>query len=81
MPDILANAGGVVVSHLEWVQDLQGLFWDEDQVEAHLRRRLERAFTDVSVLATESGVPLRRAAYHLALSRVAEATRQRGRVG
>jgi glutamate dehydrogenase (NAD(P)+) len=81
VPDILANAGGVVVSHLEWVQDLQGLFWEENQVEAHLRRRMERAFTDVSVLATESGVPLRRAAYRLALSRVAEATRQRGRVG
>jgi glutamate dehydrogenase (NAD(P)+) len=81
VPDILANAGGVVVSHLEWVQDLQGLFWEEDQVAAHLRRRMGKAFADVSALAAERDVPLRKAAYLLGVSRVAEATRLRGRVG
>ena len=81
VPDILANAGGVVVSHLEWVQDRQGFFWDAELVAAHLRGRMEEAFADVSVLATEHAVPLRKAAYLLAVSRVAEATRLRGSVG
>jgi glutamate dehydrogenase (NAD(P)+) len=81
VPDILANAGGVVVSHLEWVQDLQGLFWDAEQVAAHLRQRMTKAFRDVSALARERNVSLRRAAYLLGVSRVAEATRLRGRVG
>jgi glutamate dehydrogenase (NAD(P)+) len=81
VPDILANAGGVVVSHLEWVQNRQGFSWDADLVASHLRGRMEKAFADVSALATKHDVPLRRAAYLLAVSRVAEATRLRGRVG
>jgi glutamate dehydrogenase (NAD(P)+) len=81
VPDILANAGGVVVSHLEWVQDLQGFFWDEDQVAQGLRRRMTRAFADVAALAAERGVSPRQAAYQLAVSRVAEALRLRGRIG
>ena len=81
VPDILANAGGVVVSHLEWVQDLQGFFWDDSQVEAHLHHRMAQAFADVSVLAREHGVALREAAYLLAVSRVAEAVRWRGWAG
>jgi glutamate dehydrogenase (NAD(P)+) len=81
VPDVLANAGGVVVSHLEWVQNLQGFYWDANTVDAHLRQRMEHAFGEVSSLATECDVPLRQAAYRLAVSRVAEATRQRGWVG
>jgi glutamate dehydrogenase (NAD(P)+) len=81
VPDILANAGGVVVSHLEWVQNRQGFFWDADLIASHLRGRMEKAFVDVSVQATERDVALRRAAYLLAVSRVAEATRLRGHVG
>jgi glutamate dehydrogenase (NAD(P)+) len=81
VPDILANAGGVVVSHLEWVQDRQGLFWDANEVAAHLRRRMEQSFADVVALAADYDLPLRRAAYRLAVSRVAEAIRLRGRVG
>jgi glutamate dehydrogenase (NAD(P)+) len=80
-PDILANAGGVVVSHLEWVQNRQGLFWDADEVATYLRRRMEQSFADVVALAAEHDLPLRHAAYRLAVSRVAEATRLRGRVG
>jgi len=78
VPDILANAGGVVVSHLEWVQDLQGYFWDQEQVDAGLRRRMTKAFADVSALARRRGVSLRRAAYLLAVDRVASAIRTRG---
>lgn len=81
VPDILANAGGVVVSHLEWVQNRQGLFWDANEVAAHLRRRMEQSFAEVMALAAEHDLPLRHAAYRLAVSRVAEATRLRGRVG
>jgi glutamate dehydrogenase (NAD(P)+) len=81
VPDVLANAGGVVVSHLEWVQNLQGFYWDAGTVQHHLRQRMERAFSEVFRLAAECDVPLRQAAYRLAVSRVAEATRQRGWVG
>jgi glutamate dehydrogenase/leucine dehydrogenase len=81
VPDVLANAGGVVVSHLEWVQNLQGYYWDASAVDTHLRQRMERAYADVSALAGERGIPLRQAAYRLAVSRVAEATRLRGWVG
>jgi glutamate dehydrogenase (NAD(P)+) len=81
VPDILANAGGVVVSHLEWVQDLQGLFWEEDEVAAGLERRMSRAYRDVAALAAERGVSLRQAAYLLAVSRVAAAVRWRGQLG
>jgi glutamate dehydrogenase (NAD(P)+) len=81
VPDILANAGGVVVSHLEWVQNRQGFFWDANDVAVHLRRRMEQSFADVMALADEHDIPLRHAAYRLAVSRVAEATRLRGRVG
>ena len=81
VPDVLANAGGVVVSHLEWVQNLQGFYWDVEAVDAHLRQRMERAFADVSRLAVADGIPLRQAAYRLAVSRVAEASRLRGWVG
>jgi glutamate dehydrogenase (NAD(P)+) len=81
VPDVLANAGGVVVSHLEWVQNLQGYYWDADAVDTHLTQRMEQAFADVSGLARERGIPLRQAAYRLAVSRVAEATRLRGWVG
>ena len=81
VPDVLANAGGVVVSHLEWVQNLQGFYWDLDTVNAHLRQRMEHAFAEVFRLAVACNIPLRQAAYRLAVSRVAEATRLRGWVG
>lgn len=81
VPDILANAGGVVVSHLEWVQNRQGMYWDEAEIDAMLGRRMVRAFASVAALAAERNVSMRRAAYYLAVSRVAEACRWRGRVG
>ncbi|HET6266825.1 MAG TPA: Glu/Leu/Phe/Val dehydrogenase [Acidobacteriota bacterium] len=78
LPDILANAGGVTVSYFEWVQDLQGFFWDEDNVNQHLQRIMTSSFKDVHKTSQKFKVDLRTAAYILAIDRVASATKVRG---
>jgi len=78
VPDILANAGGVVVSHLEWVQALSGLYWEEEQVNAELERKMVKAFKQVWDRATKRKVTLRCAAYLVAIERIAEVYRYRG---
>jgi glutamate dehydrogenase (NAD(P)+) len=78
VPDILANGGGVAVSYFEWVQDLQAYFWSEDQVNDRLADLMERAYGQVSQLATERGLTLRTAAHVIGVGRVAEAHRTRG---
>jgi glutamate dehydrogenase (NAD(P)+) len=78
VPDILANAGGVVVSYFEWVQDIQFYFWDEKEVNAKLHKIITRAYADVAAKATELGITLREAAMVLGVGRVVEATRVRG---
>lgn len=78
IPDILANAGGVVVSHLEWVQALSGLSWEEEQVNAELERKMVKAFKEVWDKASERKVSFRCAAYLVAIERIAEVYRYRG---
>ena len=78
LPDVLANAGGVVVSYFEWVQGLQEYFWHEDQVNARLNEIVTRAFQETSEARRRHGTSMRRAAYGLGVRRVAEATVTRG---
>jgi glutamate dehydrogenase (NAD(P)+) len=78
LPDILANAGGVTVSYFEWVQDRQGLFWREAEVNQRLKDVMEHSFDEVVHMAEAHGVDNRTAAYMLAITRVATALRLRG---
>jgi len=78
VPDILANAGGVTVSYFEWVQDRMGYFWTEEVVNARLEQTMVQACGEVHSTAKKHGVSLRKAAYILALDRVATVYRQRG---
>lgn len=78
IPDILANAGGVVVSHLEWVQALSGLYWEEEQVNAKLEHKMVKAFKVVWESANKRNVAFRCAAYVVAIERIAEVYQYRG---
>ena len=78
LPDVLANAGGVVVSYFEWVQGLQEYFWKETEVNAKLNDIISRAFDETWETAERRRMPMRVAAYGLAVQRVAEATITRG---
>ena len=78
LPDILASAGGMVVSYFEWVQDVQSFFWTEEQVDAKLQETMVRSFQEVWDIAQERKLPMRTAAYILAIGRVAKATLLRG---
>ncbi len=78
LPDVLANAGGVVVSYFEWVQGLQEYFWKENEVNARLNEIVTRAFDETWATYEARGISMRLAAYGLAVQRVAEATVTRG---
>lgn len=78
VPDILCNAGGVIVSHLEWVQNRQRLPWDESEVNDRLATTMRRAFDQVWERSATRGISLRDAALDVAIARVAEAMRLRG---
>jgi glutamate dehydrogenase (NAD(P)+) len=78
LPDVLANAGGVVVSYFEWVQGLQEYFWKEDEINSKLRDITTRAFNETWRTMEERKTSMRLAAYGLAVRRVADATITRG---
>lgn len=78
VPDILAGAGGVIVSYFEWVQGLQQFFWTEDEVQKSLEQIMVRSFEQVAQIADEQKVGMRTAAMVRAVSRVAEAIFIRG---
>jgi glutamate dehydrogenase (NAD(P)+) len=78
IPDVLANAGGVVVSYFEWVQGLQELFWTEGEVNDRLRAIVSNAYRETWELHEARGVSMRLAAYGLGVKRVAEASTIRG---
>lgn len=78
VPDILCNAGGVVVSYLEWVQNQQAIYWEETETNTKLKHVMDRSFGEVCEMAEESKVTLREAAYMIAIQRVVEAKKIRG---
>jgi glutamate dehydrogenase (NAD(P)+) len=80
VPDILANAGGVMTSYFEWVQNIQQFRWDEDEVNSRLVRRLTESYEGVKETAGRRKVSMRQAAFALAVARVAEASALRGAI-
>ena len=78
IPDVLCNAGGVVVSYFEWVQDLQSFFWSETEITDKLFRILETSWTQILNRSRKQNVSMRMAALSVGISRVLEAKRQRG---
>jgi glutamate dehydrogenase (NAD(P)+) len=80
IPDILANAGGVTVSYFEWVQNIQQFRWEEDHVNAELRKTMSKAWKNVHARSTVDAIPLRLAAFAIAVEKVERAARMRGYV-
>ncbi len=80
VPDILANAGGVIVSYFEWVQNIQSLMWDEEEINRALEKIMIRAFNAVWESAIGRNLSLRKGAYIIAIERLVKAKRIRGQM-
>jgi glutamate dehydrogenase (NAD(P)+) len=78
VPDVIANAGGVIVSYFEWVQDISSFFWSEDEINQRLQRIMQEAFASVWDMSKQRSVTLRTGAYLIACNRVLEAMELRG---
>jgi len=78
IPDVLANAGGVIVSYFEWVQDLQNFFWNEAEVDKKLKEILTQVFREVLQMSREEQVDMRQAALMIGIRRIARAMLWRG---
>jgi glutamate dehydrogenase (NAD(P)+) len=78
IPDVVANAGGVIVSYFEWVQDIQSFFWEEEQINSRLEKVMTRALAEAWGEADARRVSLRKGAYVVGVDRVAQALRERG---
>lgn len=81
IPDILANAGGVTVSYLEWIQDIQRVFYEEKEVKNRCWKMMQRSFWDVVRIVDRNKTDTRNAAYILAVQRIADSVRLFGKVG
>ncbi|MCK8787766.1 Glu/Leu/Phe/Val dehydrogenase [Roseomonas sp. NAR14] len=78
LPDILCNSGGVIVSYFEWVQDIQRLFWEEDEVKRRANQILDRAFHQVQERVQRERIPQRMAAMAIGVEKVLDGKRRRG---
>lgn len=80
VPDVLANAGGVTVSYFEWIQNRTGARWSRDDVQSKLHAVMQEAYREIADFSQERGITLRQGAYALALSRIVDAMKARGRL-
>ncbi|WP_240377176.1 Glu/Leu/Phe/Val family dehydrogenase [Bacillus piscicola] len=78
VPDVLASTGGVIVSYFEWVQNNQGYYWDEEEIEKKLEEVIGDAFTNIYDLSSRRKIDMRLAAYMIGVRKMAEASRLRG---